>query len=191
MLHGQSLAVRGVDEAPQPVRAPVAALGGEREDAVVAPVTRARKFRARHELDRGHAEIAWLKQVAFDGTSVSPLELAAAVELIAYFDGIVLERQSRAGFADGATRSAKARCRPAAVTPQTVAIPGASGNPFEILHIGEDASDDDVRAAYKRLMKLNHPDKVSHMSDEIQAYAHAQVRVIKAAYDAITTARGS
>ena len=143
---------------------------------------------AREDSQRAHAETAWIREVAFDGADVAAVDLAAAVQLIAYFDGIVCTRQNRAGFGEGATREACAA--PARVTAQEVPIPGASGDPFEVLRVAPTATDDEIRAAYKLQMKLNHPDKVAHMSEHIQAYAHAQVRVIRAAYDAITAVRG-
>ena len=141
------------------------------------------------DAQRAHSEIAWIKRIAFDDDPVSSVDLAAAVEIIAYFDGIMCVRQSRAGFGDGATRDARSTGRPARVTPQNVPIPGASGDPFQILCVHETASDDEVRRAYRNQLKLNHPDKVSHMSADIQEYANAKTRVIKAAYDAITSVR--
>ena len=103
---------------------------------------------------------------------------------------MVTTRQHRAGFSDeDGTRSKQAGERCGTIRPQDVAIPGASGDPFEVLKIDFGATDDEIRAAYKQQMKLNHPDKVSHMSEEIQAYAHAQVRVIRAAYEALRAVR--
>jgi len=141
------------------------------------------------DAQRAQAELAWIRRIAFDDDEVSSMDLAAAVELIAYFDGIVCTRQERAGFTDGGTRDVR-RGTPGRVTAQEVPIPGASGDPFEILGIPDTATDAEVRAAYRRQMKLNHPDKVSHMSNDIQDYAHAKVRVIKAAYEAINSVRG-
>ncbi len=133
---------------------------------------------------RGQAELAWIKRVAFGAGPVSPVDLAAAVDLIVYFDGVVVDRQARSGFdADGNQVASGARA--GGVTPQPVAIPGASRDPFQVLKIPFEATQDEIRAAYKLQMKLNHPDKVSHMSEEIQAYAHAQVKVIRAAYEAL------
>ena len=54
-----------------------------------------------------------------------------------------------------------------------------------MLKVSPDASDAEIKAAYKQQMKLNHPDKVSHMSPEIQAYAQAWTKVIRAAYEAL------
>ena len=39
-------------------------------------------------------------------------------------------------------------------------------------------------------MKLNHPDKVAHMSQAIQDFAQSRVVAIKAAYDSIKRMRG-
>ncbi len=136
------------------------------------------RTRRAEDHSRGQAELEWVRQVAFDGARVAPVELAAAVELIAYFDGVVSERQARAGFGEAERREAEAQ----RVTPRS--------DPYATLKIADDATDDEVRAAYKRAMKLNHPDKLGHMSEEIQAFAHAQVKAIKVAYEAIVAVRG-
>ncbi len=162
---------------------------GHHSGVVRADLTFTDRQRKHEDSSRAHAEMEWIRRVAFDGAEVSSVDLAAAVELIAYFDGIVCIRQDRAGFGEGGTRAAGG-VSPVSVAPQEVAVPGASGDAFEVLKIGPNATDAEVRAAYKLAMKLNHPDKVSQMSEEIQAYAHAQVRVIRAAYEAITSVRG-
>lgn len=132
---------------------------------------------------RGRVEAEWVRKVAFEGKRVTARELTAALELIAYFDGIVVERQTRSGFGDGATRAARPGV--ARVTPQVVPIPGESGDPFDVLKVPSTATDEEIRAAYKRQMKLHHPDKLAHMSPEIRAYAEAWTRVIRAAYTAL------
>lgn len=132
---------------------------------------------------RAQAELEFIRRVAFEGRRVPEVDLAIAVELITYFDGIVSERQERRGFREGASqRSGGTASR---VSRQQIAIPGESGSPFAVLKIEEDATDEEIRAAYKLQMKLNHPDKVSHMSPEIQAYAQAWTKVIRAAYEAL------
>ena len=139
---------------------------------------------------RGQAEIAWLKQIAFENTRVSQSELAIAVEIIAYFDAITLERQSRSGFDSGSSStSGSAGGGGARVETEAIVVAGGSGDPFEVLKVSHSATDEEIRAAYKQAMKLNHPDKVSHMSEEIQTFANAQVRGIRAAYDAIKRVR--
>lgn len=160
---------------------------GHHTGLVRADVTFTDRTRSADEARRSDREVEWLKRIAFGTAPVSTLDLAAAVELIAYFDGIVLTRQERAGFADGESKRTGAAGR---VAPQPVPIPGESGDPFQVLKVPFDATDEEIRAAYKKQMKLNHPDKVGHMSPEIQAYAAAQVRVIKAAFDALKAVRG-
>lgn len=159
---------------------------GHHSGMVRADVAYTDRSQTAEDSRRGDAEVQWVREIAFGGAPVSTLDLAAAIELIAYFDGIVMQRQERAGFGtDGRSTASGTAAQAGAVKPQKVPIPGESGDPFVVLKVARDADSEAIRAAYKEAMKRNHPDKVAHMSDEIRAYAEAQVRVIKAAYDAL------
>ncbi len=61
--HAEVLAVRGLDEAHEPVRAPVRRVRRVRVETVVAPTAVARERVDRHQLDRGDAELAQAGQV--------------------------------------------------------------------------------------------------------------------------------
>lgn len=54
------------------------------------------------------------------------------------------------------------------------------------------ASDDELRKAYRRLMSQHHPDKLAaqDMPDELRAQAEERVRQIRSAWDLIKQARG-
>ena len=62
----QAVTVRRVDQRLQIVGRAVAAFGREGQHAVVAPIARAGKFRDRHQLDRGDAEVGKPRQFAHD-----------------------------------------------------------------------------------------------------------------------------
>jgi len=65
-------------------------------------------------------------------------------------------------------------------------------DPYHILGVAHDAAFDDIRAAYRRLMADNHPDRVIQMGAprEFEDAAHAKAAAITAAYAQIRTERG-
>ncbi len=75
-------AVRLVDQALEVVGAAVGRIGGERHDAVVAPVARAGELRKRHQLDRGHAELGQMIELAPHAIERAFLGERADVQLV-------------------------------------------------------------------------------------------------------------
>lgn len=72
----------------------------------------------------------------------------------------------------------------------------APPDPYATLEISPDASDADVRAAYRRLVQLHHPDhnrgsRESALKFEAVQSAYAQVRTLRAAGGAQRAARGA
>lgn len=63
---------------------------------------------------------------------------------------------------------------------------GPEKDPYEVLGLARDASDDDIKHAYRELAKKYHPDKVSHLGEEFKALAHNKFKEIQAAYQALT-----
>jgi len=65
-------------------------------------------------------------------------------------------------------------------------------NPYEILDVSKDASDDQVKKAYRDLIRENHPDKVmaQGLPQEFIDLANEKMASINAAYDKICKQRG-
>jgi len=61
------------------------------------------------------------------------------------------------------------------------------GNPYEILGVKENASDEEIKAAYKTLVKKYHPDR--HANNPLEDLAEEKLRQINQAYDEINDMR--
>ena len=62
-------------------------------------------------------------------------------------------------------------------------------DPYKVLEVDPKASDDDIEAAYRRLIAQYHPDKVDGAALEIRDLAAKRASAINAAYDAIQKIR--
>ncbi|MEI6537712.1 MAG: J domain-containing protein, partial [Verrucomicrobiaceae bacterium] len=54
---------------------------------------------------------------------------------------------------------------------------------WEVLHVGPVASKDEIRRAWRRLIKENHPDKFAHVSPELQATIEGVAKRLNDAYE--------
>lgn len=72
------------------------------------------------------------------------------------------------------------------------ARPGRLADAYTALGVSKDASDADIKRAYRRLISQNHPDKLAArgLPDSMRAVAEERSREINAAYDLIKEARG-
>jgi len=61
---------------------------------------------------------------------------------------------------------------------------------YKILEITSTASDEEVKKAYKKMAIKYHPDKVSHLGEDVQKAAEDKFQVLNAAYDEIKKQRG-
>ncbi len=61
---------------------------------------------------------------------------------------------------------------------------------YEVLGISPSATDDEVKAAYRRMAMKNHPDKVATLGEEVQKAAAEKFREIHQAYESIKKERG-
>lgn len=66
----------------------------------------------------------------------------------------------------------------------------AKESAYTVLEISPSATDDEVKAAYRRLAMKNHPDKVASLGPDVQKAAEAKFRKIQEAYETIKKARG-
>jgi preprotein translocase subunit Sec63 len=58
--------------------------------------------------------------------------------------------------------------------------------PHEVLGVDRDASAQEVKRAYQRMMAQYHPDRVANAAAELQALAEKRSKEINAAYAAMT-----
>ena len=61
---------------------------------------------------------------------------------------------------------------------------------YNVLEISPDATDDEVRSAYRKMAMKNHPDKVATLGPDVQKAAAERFRQVKEAYEAIKKERG-
>lgn len=61
---------------------------------------------------------------------------------------------------------------------------------YKILEIGPEASDDEVKKAYRRMAMKYHPDKVSYLGEDFKKVANEKFKKVKEAYEAIKKERG-
>jgi hypothetical protein len=59
---------------------------------------------------------------------------------------------------------------------------GEKKDPYTVLGVGRNASADEIKKAYRRLVNTYHPDKVSHMGEEFQELAEKKFKEIQEAY---------
>ena len=75
-------------------------------------------------------------------------------------------------------------------TIKEIFIPEQIRNPYAILQVDENATDEEIKKAYRRLATKHHPDKVSHLGEEIRKDAEVKFQEINNAYQTIKRVRG-
>lgn len=66
--------------------------------------------------------------------------------------------------------------------------PGGNGfasDPYQVLGVSRNASQEEIKKAYKTLARKYHPDKVSHLGQEFQGLAEKRFKDIQEAYEAL------
>ncbi len=61
---------------------------------------------------------------------------------------------------------------------------------YKILEVSPDASDEEVKKAYRIAAMKHHPDKVSHLGEDVRKQAEEKFAKVNQAYDKIKAARG-
>jgi DnaJ like chaperone protein len=67
---------------------------------------------------------------------------------------------------------------------------GQVNSSYDILELTPDATDDEVKKAYRRLAIQYHPDKVAHLGEDIRKAATEKFQTLNAAYEQIKKQRG-
>ncbi len=65
-----------------------------------------------------------------------------------------------------------------------------TGNAYKILGITPDATDDEVKKAYREMAKRHHPDKVAYLGEDVKRAAEEKFKEINEAYEQIKKERG-
>lgn len=66
----------------------------------------------------------------------------------------------------------------------------STGWAFDVLEITSNATDDEVKKAYREMAKKHHPDKVAHLGEDIKKSATEKFQKISTAYEEIKKQRG-
>ncbi len=66
----------------------------------------------------------------------------------------------------------------------------SSDNAYKILEIDKNATEDEIKRAYRKMAKKYHPDKVIHLGKEHQVGAEEKFRQVQAAYEQLQKERG-
>jgi hypothetical protein len=138
------------------------------------------------------AQLERIVKHGFHGIRVNEATLEAARQICMYFDEIAARRQVAAGERDNRyvheTPPGASTASRTAPPPPARPAPSA-GDAFSVLGVDPSASDAEVKAAYKQQVKLNHPDKVAHLSPALQEFAKAQTLAINQAFATIMSVR--
>lgn len=65
-----------------------------------------------------------------------------------------------------------------------------TGSAYKILEITPDASDEELKKAYRKMALKYHPDKVAHLGDDVQKAANTKFQELNAAYEQLKKERG-
>lgn len=67
--------------------------------------------------------------------------------------------------------------------------PKGTRSPYQILQVSPTASPAEVRAAYRRMVQLYHPDKVAGLGPELRQVAEQHMKEINSAYEQLKRRR--
>jgi DnaJ like chaperone protein len=65
-----------------------------------------------------------------------------------------------------------------------------SQSDYKILEVSPDATDVEIKKAYRKMATKYHPDKVSHLGEELQKLAEEKFKSVNDAYEAVKKQRG-
>lgn len=61
---------------------------------------------------------------------------------------------------------------------------------YKILEITQDASEEEIKKAYRKMAKKHHPDKVTHLGEDVKKQAEEKFRKVQEAYENLKKSRG-
>ena len=61
---------------------------------------------------------------------------------------------------------------------------------YRILEVSSDVSDDELKKAYRVAAMKHHPDKVSHLGEDVRKQAEEKFAKVNEAYEKIKASRG-
>jgi DnaJ like chaperone protein len=67
---------------------------------------------------------------------------------------------------------------------------GSLDDAYKVLGISKDATDDEVKAAYRKMALKHHPDRVATLGDDVKKAAEKKFKEINEAKERIYKARG-
>ena len=65
-----------------------------------------------------------------------------------------------------------------------------AGSAYRILEVSPEATDDEIKKAYRKMALKYHPDKVTHLGDDVQKAAKEKFQQLNAAYNEVKKQRG-
>lgn len=65
-----------------------------------------------------------------------------------------------------------------------------TGTAYQVLEVSADASDEELKKAYRDAAKKHHPDRVAHLGEDVKKAAEEKFTKLNAAYEAIKEERG-
>lgn len=61
---------------------------------------------------------------------------------------------------------------------------------YQVLEVDKNASDEEVKKAYKKMAVKYHPDKVAYLGEEVKAKANEKFQKLQEAYEKVRKDRG-
>ena len=61
------------------------------------------------------------------------------------------------------------------------------GSAYKILEVSSDATNEQIKSSYRRLVKIHHPDKIQNLGDSYKKIAKEKFQKIQDAYEKITS----
>jgi DnaJ like chaperone protein len=72
------------------------------------------------------------------------------------------------------------------------ALAGGAGNrrDYDVLGVSPSAAPEEIKGAYRELVKKYHPDRVAHLGDEFRQLAHEKFLQVQQAYERVRSVHG-